>query len=153
MHSTYLLSILAGFIALTTASPVSSTNETSPIQKRGANWCTLHYLQENQGPSKLTVYGPNTSDDPKASPPTLGLFRVGDGGTWTPLVGYGDWMVAINNPDHSVTFSRHGTVSKDSWTVKKEDKGTVGSCGVGEWYYDLSRSMDCGFTCMPYNGP
>ena len=157
MHSSYLLPILTTFLSLTTANPAPISNtpstEVSSIQKRGANWCTLHYVQSNEGPSKLWVYGPNTSTDPNAAAPPLGIFQYNEGGAFTPLPGYGDWLVAINNLDQSVTFMRQGTVSKDSWTVKKADSGTVGSCGVGAWNYGVSRTMDCGFTCVPYNGP
>ena len=157
MHSNYLLPVLTGFFALATAIPLSDSGvlstESSAIQKRGENWCTLHYIQDNQGPSKLSVFGPNTNPDPKSAAPRLGLFQPSDGGAYTPLPGYGDFLLAINNPDQSVTFSRHGTVSKDSWTIKKDDKGPVGSCSVGDWFYGVSRTMDCGFTCVPYNGP
>lgn len=158
MHTTYILTLLATLSTLSSAIPfpiseIPSSTAESAIQKRGANWCTLHYNQDNHGVSKLSVYAPNTSPDPKAQAPPLGFFTPIGGGAYTPLPGYGDFLVVVNNPDQSVTFSRHGTVTKDSWTIGKDDKGTVGSCGVGGWFYGSSRSMDCGFTCVPYNGP
>ncbi len=41
-------------------------------------------------------------------------------------------------------------LNKASWSVAKDAQGEVGQCSVGAWSYGTSRSIDCGFTCVPY---
>ena len=160
MRSNYLFFVLAGFSALVTAVPVSNSDmistESSTIQKRGRTDCTLHYTQQktadkngnNGNHSDLKVFGPKPNSDPKSTAPDLGLVTPSSsGGAFTPLPGYGDFLLAVDNADNSVTFRRHGSVSKDTWTIKFDDKGEVGLCNVGAWA-DSSRQMDCGFECV-----
>ena len=55
-------------------------------------------------------------------------------GAYSFLLGYGDFLVAVNDDDDGVAFRRHGAVSADTWRILKSDNGhdLAGHiCGVG----------------------
>ncbi|KAK4691623.1 hypothetical protein P7C71_g5414, partial [Lecanoromycetidae sp. Uapishka_2] len=128
--------------------------------KRDGGWCTFHYYQSATTQlSWLEVYdvAPTSGTAPRLGgtvPLVIGVTTYNNG-AFTPLPGYGDFLVAANDADKNVTFSRHGTISGDSWTILESDEGTglTHECSVGAWNYGDSRSMDCGFSCTPYTGP
>ncbi|CAF9917362.1 hypothetical protein IMSHALPRED_003546 [Imshaugia aleurites] len=156
--ATLLLSLLSLKLAVSLPNPDPDSTDLTDhydTKRATAGWCTLHYVQytTNRGAgvysdSRLTVYGESGAALPPAFPFTDGAFAI--------LLGYGDMLVATNDASDNVTFTRHGTVSGDTWTVLQTDLGNGldgHACSVGGWYYHTSRSMDCGFQCTPYTGP
>ena len=155
--ATLLLSLLSINLAVSLPAPDSSSIDMQyhiNARRENPGWCTLHYYQTTTvGRSNLFVFDAAADG---VTPPALGGSINMPNGAFSPLPGYGDFLVVTNDASGNVTFRRHGTISGDTWTILHSDSGdnlAGHQCNVGGWFYGDSRTMDCGFGCTPYTGP